>query len=723
MARSKKQKSVAEPMTFTSGNSVPDSENVMGEKDQKRTTASWTPNKEEEADLKLVMPRVENEMYPAQQVYHQEWQDAKEIYEAQIIPEPNRPNIRIPWSFIVNDSAMAEEIDAFPDIQLDTQEDDDKPKLRVLEAAMKYALANANWDKVKIDARRISRIYGICPMRVSYQRETRLIKERVPVMGDDGFKVEYKETYDFPVDDITFEVIDDPKRFLIDDTARDIDVAEDCALFTKVNWNMFRQKVQHDSRFKNIDYVKPGVEYFMDASASTDSGLTVTTADPKSNSPKTVKILEYWNKALDKYVMIANGIIIRSTCLVDDHKELPFTVLHMYRRPHVFWSKGIPKTIESLEAPYNAVIAAEVQATKLAFPILTTTEDAGIDPRAIAPYPGIVLEGAMEKMKLEQLGTVPAEAYKLKEKLEQLMIWTTGINYQQIFSDNQSDRVGIESLKKESMLSRVNSNLRENESNFIVRLGNLLSQDIMQYYTGPKIRKLMSTDDLSFLKDLSFDRDGKQLVKDGSGNVKGVIERRKIPIQGVYMQENKTETGYQLSAKKDRVTDSSSYILARPEYIRTKSKLDIRAVRPSAMGSSKEARKLVFMELSNHALDVNATVQKMAGVDAQGQPVPTKPIWNLEYMETKLAEVNDLPPEKAIHSEDSDSGNEAQDAFKKIANPLMETFKKPLDFKAQAPQQAQVAGVQGAMATQGDPAAMAMSPQQLQGQADFNAQG
>ncbi len=717
----KKTKSEAEPITFTSGNSLPDAQHLGDEKDAKRSE-TWVLTKEEEEDMKLVMPRVEQEMYPAQQVYHQEWGDARETYEAQIIPEPNRPNIRIPWSFMINDAALSEEIDAFPDIELDTQEDDDKPKLRILEAAMKYALSNANWDKVKIDARRISRIYGICPMRVSYTRETRMIKERVPIMGDGGFKVSYKETYDFPVDDITFEVIDDPKRFLIDDTARDIDVAEDCALFTKVNWNVFRQKVQHDGRFKNIDYVKPGVEYFMDASAS--SGINCTLADPKSNSPKTVKILEYWNKALDKYVMIANGVIIRSTCLVDDHKELPFTVLHLYRRPHVFWSKGIPKTIESLEAPYNAVIAAEVQATKLAFPIMTTSEDAGIDPRSIAPYPGIVLEGALDKMKLESLGSVPAEAYKLKEKLEQLLIWTTGINYQQIFSEKQSDRVGVEALKKESMLSRINANLRENESNFIVRLGNLLSQNIMQYYTGPKIRKLMSSDDLSFLKDLSFEKDGKQLVKDEKGTVKGVIERRKIPVQGVYMKEEKNdEGGYKLSPQMQQVPDSSTYILARPEYIRTRSKLDIRAVRPSAMGSSKEARKLVFMELSNHALDVNATMQKMAGVDAKGQPVPSKPIWNVEWLETKLAEVNDLPPEKAINSGDAAKGNEAGDAFKKIAQPLMDTFNKPLDFKAQPPQKGQPAGVQGAMAMGGSPEALAMSPEQLQGQEAFNAQG
>lgn len=664
-----------ESSSFTNGNEVP------LEQDALKESKHWEPTAEEMETLKWVVPRVEQELVPAQSVYHKEWDDAKEIFEAYITAEPNRPKFKIPISHTVIDAALSEEMDAFPDIEIDSQEDDDKPKLPVLNSAKKYALAVANWDKVKIDARRISRIYGFCPIRIYYARETRKIKERIPVQGEDGlYTVGYKDTFDYPKDDIMLEVIDNPRRFLIDDTVRDIDDAGDCALITEMSWSAFKQKVQHDKRYKNVKYVSPGGYYNLNIATGE---VNIPEADTPTSTKK-VKVLEYWNKHEFRYVMMANGVIIRDVPLVDDHGELPFAVIHMYRRPHVFYSKGIPKILESVEAAYNAIIAAEVQATKLAFPILVTREDSGIDPRSIAPYPGIVLEGAYEKMKLEQLGQVPQEAYRLKEKLEQWAIWITGINFQQVFSDKTSDRVGIEALKKESMLSRVNSNLRENESNFIVRIGNLLIQDIMQYYSGPRVRKLMSTEDLSYLSTLNFEEHGKSLLKDDKGEVRGVLERRRIPVMGVKMEEKyDTDTSkLSLTAKRD---EGTHYILARPEYIRTKMKVDVRAVRPSAMGSSKEAKKLMSMELSNHAMDVNAMMTKMPmGTNSDGTPIMGKPIWDQEYLEKMVAEVNELKVEKAILSEgDQGKQREAQAELEKVAGPLMKTFEKPVSFQVE----------------------------------------
>lgn len=649
-------------ITYTPKNDVP----LL--KDALKGTENWKPTDEEGEVVSRVLYRFEHEMLPAQQPFWTEWDDAKKIYEAWIQPDPLRlrESFKVPWSHTIIEAATAEEIDAFPDFAIDTQEGEDKQKLPILNAAKKYALQRANWEKVKQEALRLRRVYGLCPVRISYSRETRIIKQRKPVKKDGGIMVGYDNVVDYPWDDIRFEVIDNPRRFLIDDSARELDDtsgrgADDCALITDLSWLAFRDMVRHDSRFKNVEFVKPGSEYWVN-----DKMEIVAPEQGAPDMSKKVRMIEYWNRRTDEYVVICNGVLIRYCPLVDDHKDLPFACLHMHRRPHSFYSKGIPKLIESLEAVYNAVMQAEVRATKLAFPILRMDEDGTVDPRSVAPYPGVVLEAAEGSVELMQLGTVPREAYALKDKIESLLVWVTGVNYQQMFSANQSDRVGIEALKKETQLARVNLSLRENEANFIVRVGTLLIQDIMQYYPVPKIRRLLPADDLELLSKEKMNWEGTimpRLIKD-KGVVKGVWEMRKIPIEGMQIKEQANEDKGVFTLLNEG-SSGNSYILARPEYIRTVARLDIHAVRPSAMGSSKEAKKLTLLELSNHALAVNMQQAQMQ----------KEPIWEMDYLEKQIAEVYELVEKKAIVSLASKDGKTAQKAIQEIASPYNQAGK------------------------------------------------
>ncbi len=657
-------------LTFTEGNKVPDKEDAVDNGE------FWSPSEEETKIVQRVLSRVEEDMYSTQSSHHTEWDDATQIYEAFTEPRKNRPNFQLPISHMLIETALAEEVDAFPDVELEAQDDDDVSKLPIMNSAKKYALARTNWEAIKIDARRICRIYGIAPVRISYIRETRKIKERVGIKygADDGAMIAYRDTWDYPVDDIMMEVIDNPRRFLIDPNVRDISDHRtvDCALFTEVSWEAYKQSVQHNRFYQNVDKVKPGANYHLDM-----NGLLVppdvTATDSRQHN---VTILEYWNQKTDEYIVIANGVLIRSGPLPDDHKTLPFAVMHMYRRPHTFYSKGVPKLVESIEAAYNKMMNATTQATGLSFPIIVTSEDAGIDPRAIAAYPGIVMDGALDKLKLEQLGSVPSEVYSYAEKLESWLIWVSGINFQNIFGQ-QSDRVGIEALKKEGMLTRVNFNLRDNEANFVVRLADLLIQDIQQYYPAMRIRAITAKDDLGNVAE------DKKVVDKETGMVRGILEDRRIPIDaGIQFteHENKEKGVFELKAE---LSDKKSYILARPEYIRTKTRFAIRSVRPSAMGSSKEAKKLMLQELLSTALDVNGAQAQMGTTTdpKTGQTTPGKPVFNIPYLAQRLVEAFELPINKALKDENQDSGKQAQNAMQDLGQGFMDSFNhNPIEF-------------------------------------------
>ncbi len=653
-----------ESLTFINGNAVPSQEDAIDEQE------SWSPTDEEREIVQRILSRVEEDMYPEQSSFHQEWDDATQIFEAYTEPKKNRPNFTLPISHMLIETALAEEVDAFPDIELEAQDDDDLSKMPILNSAKKYALDRANWEAIKIDARRITRIYGIAPVRISYVRETRKIKQRKVIKGDDGHMIAYEDAWDYPVDDIVFEVIDNPRRFLIDPNVRDISDHRtvDCALTTDVSWEAYKQSVQHNRFYKNLKYVKPGSNFTIDI----EGQVVPPDVSGVDHRQRNVTILEYWNQKTDEYAVIANGVLIRHGPLIDDHKTLPFAVMHMYRRPHTFYSKGVPKLVESIEAAYNKMMNATTQAVGLSFPIIVTSEDAGIDPRAIAAYPGVVFEGALDKLKLEQLGSVPSEVYAYAEKLEAWLIWVSGINFQNIFGE-QSDRVGIEALKKEGMLARVNFNLRDNEANFVVRMADLLMQDIQQYYPAKRIRAITPKEDLTQVAE------DKKVSDKETGKIRGILEDRRIPVEaGIAFKEveNNEKGIFELQAE---FSDKKSYILARPEFIRTKTKLMCHSVRPSAMGSSKEAKKLMLQELMSTALDVNGAVAQLEADPETG--VPGSPVFNIRYLSQRLVEAFELPTNKALTAENENEGREAQKAMEDVGSGFMDSFNtNPIEF-------------------------------------------
>jgi len=651
-------------ITFKAGSPLPDAEDQLN-----KNVGVWPATEEEKKKVIRIVNRIEQEMIPARSDFEDEWDDARQTYEAYIAPVQNRPNLRFPLSYMVIDAAMAEEVDAFPDIEFEPVEEDDKAKMPIINALKKHMLDRTNWEKIKMKARRLCRIYGWCVIRIHYSKETRWISERVPMKGDEGIQIGLKKKLDHPKDDVMIEVIDDPHRFMIDDTATELDEdTEDCALITKIRWNKFKQKVQNDKRYKNLKYVKPGVTYSVDY---TKGEVVPPSQDIEADETQKVEMVEYWNKFTDEYVMIVNGVIIRDVPLVDDHKELPFAALHMYRRPHSFYSKGVPKLIESVEAAYDKLLNSAVQATGLAFPMLFTAEDSGIDPYALAPYPGVVLENAMGKAELGQLTQVPQEVWQLKQELETMLIWLTGVNYQQIFSpEGESDRVGIEALKKESMLGRVNFNLRENESDFIVRTGQLLIQDGQQYYSTPFVRAI--TDDLD-IKSISKN----DLIINDDGEPVGFFEYRKIPVDAGMKFEEQFNNDTGIFTLEPKISDEKSYLLARPEYIRTHGRLNARPVRPSAMGASKEAKKLLFAEVLNVALDVNGAAREM---NAQTDPntgvvTPGGAIWDIQQLSKMYAEINELSVKKVIVAEQDDKRTAAQDAARRISQSVIQPFR------------------------------------------------
>lgn len=63
-----------------------------------------------------------------------------------------------------------------------------------------------------------------------------------------------------------------------------------------------------------------------------------------------VELLKYFNKSTDKYIIIANDVLIRDGPLPFNHKQLPFALHRFIKWPNQFYGVGMAVTLESLQA-------------------------------------------------------------------------------------------------------------------------------------------------------------------------------------------------------------------------------------------------------------------------------------------------------------------------------------------------------------------------------------
>lgn len=63
-----------------------------------------------------------------------------------------------------------------------------------------------------------------------------------------------------------------------------------------------------------------------------------------------VELLRYYNKRTDKYIVIANDILVREGPLPLNHKQIPYTARRYLKLTHSFYGLGIPYLLEGIQA-------------------------------------------------------------------------------------------------------------------------------------------------------------------------------------------------------------------------------------------------------------------------------------------------------------------------------------------------------------------------------------
>jgi hypothetical protein len=231
----------------------------------------------------------------------------------------------------------------------------DKRKARVVQELLNNLFERRDYKSRLMTWFKDCLIHGSAFMHVYYLRKKRTVqmpKTDVKQMSEEEKeklknreKVYEKEVvYDY--DDIAFEPVKIQEIF-VDPSARNLHGTS-----YEAQWiirrmlpslSQFKAMYSADPDAKNINKVRPVSHYVGEETEFFEPPKDVDNDDY-------VELLHYYNKAEDKYVVLANDVLIKEMPLPYKHKQLPFVKIDAYEVLHQFYGMGIPDRLMNIQS-------------------------------------------------------------------------------------------------------------------------------------------------------------------------------------------------------------------------------------------------------------------------------------------------------------------------------------------------------------------------------------
>jgi len=490
---------------------------------------------------------------------------------------------------------------------------------------------------------RTKNIHGLSIGRKGYRKVMRWVKERVE--GDeDAYVTEYKMRYVPVYDDLFFDVIS-PFSFAIDPN-KSLDDAMDCVHWHIENKDVFKEVYGNDPRLINTDKVKPGIKFTFN-----ESGEFVYSEEVKDEG---IVIEEYFNKVLDEWVLIANGVLLTpvkmvkvkqngvevekfmATGLPDDHKELPFFSYHnspqfvveafgappnispdgeatstavVLSEEEVFWTKGDPLAMKEIIELDTGFTRAMFRNLKIASEVIIAT-DKGYKFKNKGWKTGdqaVGMKGKFEVVKVAE--STAGDIRNILDYLFMMKVLLIGIDPRNLSSEMKTRTATEAAILRETSMVRLEENIEYNEENGEIRDGMLTFKLEQQYYSKPEVVRitgLESKEELDRFDEIENDEDGVALAGKRHRLIKSklkIVERKRKTKTGEYKYYlSKSETGV-------------SSFLARPEYIRS-SEVDIALTTKRRAGEIRSINVQQSMQL----IELFLKMFTLAQPGANGEP-------------------------------------------------------------------------------------------------------
>lgn len=395
------------------------------------------------------------------------WQVATLQYEAQFIPYADgraRSNVPLEWAIIELFVSEAMARDSKANIAAENESDVEKAEImrRVVDCVDKQSrVKNQMWKNEFITA-----IYGTSFYLTGYTESSRVISDPT---DDGGWKKKMLQE-----NRIIIKALD-PRNVYLDDRTIDFDDDNDQILIDYLTPEQVKALAYNDF-YKNIDKVSLG---------NKSDQVFYTKEERGMMNDQIIEIMHYWNKAADRYVVIANRqVIIRDTPNPYAHKKLPIIPRAYGYYPLQKYGRGICEALLNFKSNYNILqemIMDGIRRSNNSMFVLAnglTFDGDGFGfNNQIVEAQGSLDDNSYKEIK----GQAPNQAiFNYAEDLLKQVAIFVGIDPSQIIG--QASSTAFETaVKQESGLKRVNVALMSRDM-ALERVYNLYVSNIMQFF-------------------------------------------------------------------------------------------------------------------------------------------------------------------------------------------------------------------------------------------------
>lgn len=478
------------------------------------------------------------------QIAEKDWEKGYEQWEALRVESRGddwQSNHYVPLTTAVVETAVSEIIDQSPKPMILPRGLEDTAKAHVMEQVFKYTWDISYSDLAEEDILRDALICGTGIGQEYYFRDKRMIQTKLKK----GSKQEYEEQEMVDYDDVMLEPVK-LEDFFIDEQARGFVgtyAARDCIRRYIMDIDSYKSFFKGPiwDPMGNAKYVEPGGDTNYYEKYKPPEGI---------DHSKQVEVLWFWAvKPKDWLIIVANDVMQVMGPNPYKHKQLPFSRAIDVRRTHKFYGKGEPKLLESIQDEANTFRRMIIDRNHLDIDKMFYGSNRlnVSDEETIARPHGFINVPEGGDIKPVEYGDIPRSVELSLKHLEDDGTIVTGINprAQALPTPGTATEAAI---LKESTLKRIRLKVRRFEREFLTRVATLRVANILQYYSQPKLEKIIGEEgDLEYENQIKELEERGLLVKNDQGTFKQKF--RDIRLEGKEINIEKGEP---------KIMDSSS---------------------------------------------------------------------------------------------------------------------------------------------------------------------
>lgn len=486
---------------------------MANSKEKSSIRTDYKPSEYEEKMLKHVYDRKRDmEDSPYRQKASKQWAKAWIQWEAmreERSEDDWQSNHYVPTTTAIVETELSEVIDQSPQPLILPRGSEDAPRAMVMSHTFMYTWETADGDLELYNILKDAFVCGTAIGQEFYWRDVRKIKT---TKKSDGT---YNEEDAVDFDDCYMECVR-LEDFFVDEKARAFTgpyAARDCVRRYIMDINDFKSLFSGPiwNALDNVKYVQPGGDTSYYEYYSPPDGI---------NKEKDVEVLWYWSKKPEDWLMVvANDVMIVMGPNPYKHKQLPFARAVDTKRTHHFYGKGQAELLESIQDEINTLRRMVIDRNHLDIDKMFFVSNRLnlSDEDLIARPHGMIPTDDVNGAKAVEYNDVPRSVEVSMQHLEDDATVVTGVNprAQALPTAGTATEAAI---LKESTLKRIRLKIRLFEREFLTQIARLRVSNILQYYSQPKLEKIVGDKDTQQYKEQVAQLKSQGLLIDQNGD-------------------------------------------------------------------------------------------------------------------------------------------------------------------------------------------------------------